>query len=82
MDCEGAELEIIESLAVEDAARIESFAIEYHPQAYSPLRLIEVIEGWGTHHVFAAGPKYCEREILYAVLKTAFRAAPEFAKGP
>ncbi len=81
LDCEGAELEILESLTAGDAARIESFAIEYHPQAYVPLRLIDVIEAWGTHHVFAAGPKYCEREMLYAVLKSAFRAAPEFQKG-
>ncbi len=78
MDCEGAELEIVESLTAEDAARIDSFALEYHPEAYSPKRLIDALERWGTHHVFAATPKFCSRDILYAVLKTAFRESVEF----
>ena len=78
IDCEGAELEIVKSLSREEALRIDSFALEFHPHAYAPVRLIEALESWDTHHVFAAAPKYCERELLYAVSKTAFKEASEF----
>ncbi len=78
MDCEGAELEIIESLDPADAARIDSFAIEYHREVYAPVQMIEALERLGTHHISAAPPKYCERAMLYAVSKAVFKAAPEF----
>jgi len=74
MDCEGAELEIIESMSEEDMRRIESFAIEFHRGAYPPARLVAELERWGTHHVFPAAAKsYCQRDILYAISKETLR---------
>lgn len=80
MDCEGAELEIVESLDRQTAVRIDSMALEYHPAAYSPSRLVRFLEDLGTHHLSLAAPKYCEREILYAVSKAAFAEAPDFLR--
>lgn len=72
MDCEGAELEIIGSLTKEDMERIDTFAIEFHREAYSPIQLVKALERWGTHHVFPAAAKsYCRREIIYAISKQA-----------
>jgi len=68
IDCEGAELEIIESLGLAEMERIDAFAIEFHREAYSPIRLVEALEHSGTHQVFPAGPKsYGQRNILYAL---------------
>lgn len=41
MDCEGAELDIVKSIAGSVISRIDSMAIEYHPQAYETEDLIE-----------------------------------------
>ena len=82
MDCEGAELEILQSLTAAEAARVDAFALEFHPDAYPPTRLVEVIESWGTHHIFAAAPKYyCQRDILYAVTKLALRETMQIQAG-
>lgn len=70
MDCEGAELDIVESLTAEVAGRIDAFALEFHREAYPVEKLIRALDRWGTHHVFPAADKYCRRDILYAVSKT------------
>ena len=41
MDCEGAELDIVKSIAGSVISQIDSMAIEYHPQAYETEDLIE-----------------------------------------
>lgn len=71
MDCEGAELEIIESLSAELARRIDAFALEFHREAYPLEKLIRALDRWGTHHVFPAPDKYCPRNIIYAISKDA-----------
>jgi FkbM family methyltransferase len=74
MDCEGAELEIVETLTAAEMERIEAFAIEFHRDAYSPDLLVAALEKWGTHHVFPAASKsYCHRDILYALSKKLMR---------
>jgi len=74
MDCEGAELEIVQSLTQEDMERVDSFALEFHREAYAPKELVAALERWDTHHIFLASPKsYCERDILYAVHKRVMR---------
>jgi FkbM family methyltransferase len=71
IDCEGAELEILSSLSVSNVRRIDAFALEFHPQAYSVDRLIECMLAWGTHEIMfvqskGAVPVY----IIYAALKS------------
>jgi FkbM family methyltransferase len=71
IDCEGAELEIVESLSSVEMERIDAFAVEFHRDAYSPDLLVAALERWGTHHVFPAASKsYCRRDILYALSKS------------
>ncbi len=69
MDCEGSELQIVESLTVEDARRIDAFALEFHREAYALQSLLRALDRWGTHHIFPAGDKYCRRDIVYAISK-------------
>jgi FkbM family methyltransferase len=74
MDCEGAELEIVETLTAAEMERIDAFAVEFHRDAYSPDLLVAALERWGTHHVFPAASKsYCHRDILYALSKKMVR---------
>lgn len=54
LDCEGSELRILRSLGPDLLARIDSFAIEYHPAAYPLSELIELLLGWGTFSVSKA----------------------------
>jgi len=61
MDCEGSEYNILRSFS--KPSRIDSFAIEFHPGAYSVRDLVEVISSWGTHQVSFAK----KGNILYAV---------------
>jgi FkbM family methyltransferase len=74
MDCEGAELEIVETLTPVEMGRIDAFAVEFHRDAYSPDHLVAALERWGTHYVFPAASKnYCHRDILYALSKKLVR---------
>jgi FkbM family methyltransferase len=49
MDCEGSEIDIVRTLSSPD--RIDSFAVEFHPQAYPIRELIGTMRAWGTHQV-------------------------------
>ena len=51
LDVEGAELAILKSLSHADLARIQSFALEYHPEAYDLHALLRLVLDWQTHHV-------------------------------
>jgi FkbM family methyltransferase len=71
LDCEGAELEILSGLSVSDAARIDAFALEYHPHAYSVDRLIKCMLSWGTHEVMFAPPRGAAPiSIIHALSKS------------
>jgi FkbM family methyltransferase len=61
IDCEGAEYEIIQSIA--NPSRIDSFAIEFHPKVYPLPELVKHMLGWGTHQISFSRTAY----ILYAV---------------
>ncbi len=74
LDCEGAELEIVESLGAAEMAKIDAFAIEFHREAYPPEHLAAALLRWGTHQVFPAAAKpHCRREIIYALSLPALR---------
>jgi hypothetical protein len=74
IDCEGAELEIVETLTAVEMEKIDAFAVEFHRDAYSPDLLVSALEHWGTHHVFPAASKsYCHRDILYALSKNSVK---------
>lgn len=51
LDVEGAELAILKTLSPAGLARIESFALEYHKEAYDLHSLLRLVLDWGTHHV-------------------------------
>lgn len=51
LDCEGAELAILQTLSPDTLARIDAFALEYHCQAYPLAELIDVVLGWQTYSV-------------------------------
>lgn len=42
IDCEGAEIEILPSLTPDILSRIDGFAVEYHPEAYSLEKLVDL----------------------------------------
>jgi FkbM family methyltransferase len=74
LDCEGAELEILQSIEVETASRIDGFAIEYHPEAYSIVELIDCLHAWETHEImFAAAKGKAAISFIYAIAKSAQR---------
>jgi hypothetical protein len=51
LDVEGAELAILKTLSAGDLARIQSFALEYHEEAYDLRSLLRLVLDWRTHHV-------------------------------
>lgn len=51
LDVEGAELAILKTLSQADLARIQSFALEYHEEAYDMHALLRLVLDWRTHHV-------------------------------
>jgi FkbM family methyltransferase len=51
LDVEGAELAILKTLSSADLSRIESFALEYHEEAYDLHSLLRLVLDWRTHHV-------------------------------
>jgi FkbM family methyltransferase len=51
IDCEGAELEILKLLTEKELQKIDSFVIEYHPEAYGLQELIGLMLNWGTHQI-------------------------------
>lgn len=67
MDCEGSELAIVKALA--DRSNIESFALEFHPEAYPLCELIGTMLAWGTHQVSFSK----DSNIVYAVANQCLR---------
>jgi FkbM family methyltransferase len=67
LDCEGAELEILKQLSEKELQKIDTFAIEYHRDAYSLQELLGVILSWGTHHISFAEEQIFERYVLRLV---------------
>ena len=62
IDAEGSEIEILRTLEPRHLAAIDSFAVEYHPEAYALRELAEIILGWGTHQIgFNDERKYSAR---------------------
>ena len=51
VDVEGAELAILKTLSSVDLARIQSFALEYHEEAYDLQSLLRLVLDWRTHQV-------------------------------
>lgn len=67
LDCEGSELEILSELTRDDLDRIDSFAIEYHPQAYSTSELVKQILAWRKFVVYKVPPGDVENANLHVV---------------
>jgi FkbM family methyltransferase len=88
IDCEGAELDILKQVTEKDLRKIDSFAIEYHPESYDLQELVGLMLNWGTHQISFAdeiGPLlrmaghtawgfHFERCILRAVSNQALRS--------
>lgn len=51
IDAEGSEIAILRTLTAQHLQRIDSFAAEIHPEAYSTRELAEKILSWGTHQL-------------------------------
>jgi FkbM family methyltransferase len=51
MDVEGSELGILGSLAQKQINSIDSFAIEFHHEAYPVHELLRLLAAWGTHQI-------------------------------
>jgi len=51
IDIEGSELALLSSLAPRHRARIQGFAMEYHPGAYDLRELVTLLLSWGTHQL-------------------------------
>jgi FkbM family methyltransferase len=51
VDVEGAELAILKTLSQADLARVQSFALEYHQEAYDLQSLLRLVLDWRTHQV-------------------------------
>ncbi len=51
IDCEGSELGILEQITEKELRIIDSFAIEYHPEAYELQKLVRLMLSWGTHQI-------------------------------
>jgi FkbM family methyltransferase len=76
LDCEGSELAILRSLDSDALERIDSFAIEYHPDSYSLSDLLDIVLGWGDFHVSKVAALDVENANLHAVSR---RALEEWA---
>jgi FkbM family methyltransferase len=82
LDCEGAELDILGSLDISHAERIDAFALEYHPQAYPVDRIIECMLAWETHEVmFAPSKGAAPVSVIYALSKSVLRDIARTIKG-
>jgi FkbM family methyltransferase len=67
IDCEGAELEILQQLDKAHLSKIDAFVLEYHP-AYPFDSLMQLLMSWGTHQIsFAEDNEHCPRNILRLV---------------
>ena len=51
LDCEGAEFSILAGLDPSTLDQFDAFALEYHPQAYKLLDLVNLLLGWEDFHV-------------------------------
>jgi FkbM family methyltransferase len=67
IDIEGAELSLLSALKVQHRARIQGFAMEYHPQAYDLNVLIKMLLGWGSHQVCLMSERPNVANILYLI---------------
>jgi FkbM family methyltransferase len=76
LDCEGSELAILRSLDSDALERIDSLAIEYHPDSYPLSDLLDVVLGWGDFHVSKVAALDVENANLHAVSR---RALEEWA---
>jgi FkbM family methyltransferase len=46
LDCEGAEVSILEQMKPCDLQRIDAFVLEFHPEAYELRQLVELVFAW------------------------------------
>jgi FkbM family methyltransferase len=51
LDCEGAEYSILAGLGRDMLDRFDAFALEYHPQAYKLLDLMNILLSWEDFHI-------------------------------
>jgi FkbM family methyltransferase len=51
MDAEGSELGILRSLSRKHFSAIDSFAVEFHHEAYPVHELLRLLVAWGTHQI-------------------------------
>jgi hypothetical protein len=51
LDCTGAEYPILSSLTPPLLNRFDAFTLQYHPQAYKLIDLVELMLGWEGFHI-------------------------------
>jgi FkbM family methyltransferase len=74
IDIEGAELALLSALKAQHRARIQGFAMEYHPQAYDLNLLIEMLMGWGSHQICLMSERPNVSNILHLISNRALES--------
>lgn len=67
IDAEGSEIAILKGLDQTHRARIQSLAMEFHPEAYHLSELIALLLQWGTHQVSLMDEKPFSGNIVRVV---------------
>jgi FkbM family methyltransferase len=80
LDCEGAELEILEALRPADLERIDSLALEYHPEAHPLADVMRVLLSWERFSVYKVPAGDTPNANLHAVQVNVVRAWSEEAR--
>lgn len=76
LDCEGAEMEILQHLSEANRERVDAFAIEYHV-SYDLQDLLAILAGWKNHHLAFAESLYCQKNIIRAVHRRVYAELKE-----
>jgi FkbM family methyltransferase len=74
IDIEGAELDLLSALKAPHRARIQGFAMEYHPQAYDLNLMIKMLMGWGSHQVCLMSERPNVANVLHLISNRALES--------
>jgi FkbM family methyltransferase len=74
IDAEGSELALLSTLTADHRARIQGFAMEYHPQAYDLQLLLKLLLGWGAYQVCLMNERPNVGNILHLISNKALES--------
>ena len=74
IDVEGSEMAVLSTLKGDHRARIQGFALEYHPLAYDVSALITLLLGWGSHQVCIMNERPHVENILHLISNKALES--------